>query len=219
MGGWFLRRGARAERLERDRPPLLRLRARPGRGGDGGGGGGGVRRAHAARARVRAAAGGGPDADARWSRSCSLRREHDYLQWLWPILVGSSAAASIAVTVVAPASRGVCDRRRPRRGAALSPAIYSATVWQVPVDGTFPVAGPYIQDNLDVYGIPPDDVDSYRHAARLRAAARAGRRWDVLTQGSNTAAPLFTLLGGRAARARRLRHDRPGARARRRSRR
>ena len=78
------------------------------------------------------------------------------------------------------------------------PAIYSATVWQVPVNGTFPTAGPYIQDNLDVYGIPPDDVDSYRTLLAYVEPREPGSRWAVLTQGSNTAA-VFILLGGRAA--------------------
>jgi hypothetical protein len=82
--------------------------------------------------------------------------------------------------------------------ALVVPAIYSATVWQVPVDGTFPAAGPYIQDDLDSYGIPPDDVDSYRTLLAYVGPREPGARWDVLTQGGNTAA-VFTLLGGRAA--------------------
>jgi hypothetical protein len=81
--------------------------------------------------------------------------------------------------------------------ALVFPAVYSATVWQVPVSGTFPVAGPYIQDNIDFYGIPPDDVDSYRTMLRYVRPREPGARWDVLTQGANTAA-VFTLLGGRA---------------------
>src|SRR6185437_2106676 len=73
-----------------------------------------------------------------------------------------------------------------------------ATAWQVPVNGTFLTAGPYIQDNLDVYGIPPDDVDSYRTLLAWARPRAPGARWTVLTQGANTAA-VFTLLGGRAA--------------------
>ena len=110
----------------------------------------------------------------------------------------------------------------PAIGVALAallviPAIYSATVWQVPVNGTFPVAGPYIQDDLDVYGIPPDDVDSYRTLLAYVRPREPASRWDVLTQGSNTAAVLDPARRPRGG-ARRLRHDRPGARARRRSR-
>ena len=125
-----------------------------------------------------------------------LGREHDYLRWLLPVLIAvavivvgaialrpSAACASIGVGVLA---------------AVLVPAIYCATVWQVPVDGTFPVAGPYIQDNVDSYGIPPDDVESYRTLLAYVRPREPGARWDVLTQGSNTAAALI-LVGGRAA--------------------
>ena len=123
-----------------------------------------------------------------------LHREYDYLRWLWPVVI---AVAGVAI---------VTTWWRPQLGIAAAvavslvfPAIYSATVWQVPVDGTFPVAGPYIQDNRDSLGIPPDDVESYRTLLQyVRPREPAGSRWDVLTQGSNTAAALI-LVGGRAA--------------------
>ena len=82
--------------------------------------------------------------------------------------------------------------------ALVIPAIYSTTVWQVPVNGTFPTAGPYIEDDQNAYGIPPDDVESYRTMLAYARPREHGSRWDVLTQGSNTAA-VFILLGGRAA--------------------
>jgi 4-amino-4-deoxy-L-arabinose transferase-like glycosyltransferase len=123
-------------------------------------------------------------------------REFNYLPWLW-----KSEAIVIALAIVAM----VASRRLVALGlgvalaAALAfPTVYSATVWQVPVEGTFPVAGPYIQDNVDFYGIPPDDVDSYRTLLRYVRPREPGARWDVLTEGANTAA-VFTLLGGRAA--------------------
>jgi 4-amino-4-deoxy-L-arabinose transferase-like glycosyltransferase len=123
-------------------------------------------------------------------------REFNYLPWLW-----KSEAIVIALAIVAMvASRRLAG---PAIGVAVLatlafPAVYSATVWQVPIQGTFPVAGPYIQDDLDYYGIPPDDVDSYRTLLRYVRARESGVRWDVLTQGANTAA-VFTLLDGRAA--------------------
>ncbi len=125
-----------------------------------------------------------------------LGREHDYLHWLLPVLI---AVAVIVVGAIAlrPADASVSIGVGVL-AALLVPAIYSATVWQVPVDGTFPVAGPYIQDNLDSYGIPPDDVDSYRTLLAYVRPREPGARWDVLTQGSNTAAALI-LVGGRAA--------------------
>ncbi len=60
------------------------------------------------------------------------------------------------------------------------------------------MAGPYIQDNVDSYGIPPDDVESYRTLLAYVRPRELGARWDVFTQGSNTAAALI-LVGGRAA--------------------
>jgi hypothetical protein len=97
---------------------------------------------------------------------------------------------------------------RPRlRGAAIAaglavlllvPAIYSATAWQVPVNGTFPVAGPYIADDTESLGIPADAVPGYLSLLRYVRAHQTPRRWDLFTQGSTTAAAL-TLLGGRVA--------------------
>jgi 4-amino-4-deoxy-L-arabinose transferase-like glycosyltransferase len=125
-----------------------------------------------------------------------LHREYDYLHWLWPVVIGIVGAAVVMMlwqprAAAAAIAAGLA-------ASLLIPAIYSATVWQVPVNGTFPVAGPYIQDNLDAYGIPPDDVDSYRTLIRYVRPREPGSRWDVLTQGSNAAAAV-TLLGGRAA--------------------
>jgi 4-amino-4-deoxy-L-arabinose transferase-like glycosyltransferase len=125
-----------------------------------------------------------------------LGREHHYLRLLLPVVI-AVAAASLLVTALLP-------RLAPyaiAAGVAASlviPAVYSATVWQVPVNGTFPTAGPYIEDDLDYYGIPPDDVDSYRTLLAYAQPRESGSRWAVLTQGSNTAA-VFILLGGRAA--------------------
>jgi len=125
-----------------------------------------------------------------------LAREHDYLRLLLPVV-----AAAVAVAVAVMLWRPRLAPYAIAGGVATSlliPLIYSATVWQVPVDGTFPVAGPYIQDNQDTYGIPQDDVESYRTLLAYVRRRTAGSRWEVLTQGSNTAA-VFILLGGRAA--------------------
>jgi 4-amino-4-deoxy-L-arabinose transferase-like glycosyltransferase len=125
-----------------------------------------------------------------------LRREHDYLRWLWPVL-GVVIAGAIIVMLLRPRLRG------PAIAAGLValllvPAIYSATVWQVPVDGTFPVAGPYISDDTESLGIPADAVPGYLSLLRYIRAHQTPRRWDLFTQGSTTAAALI-LLGGRAA--------------------
>jgi 4-amino-4-deoxy-L-arabinose transferase-like glycosyltransferase len=125
-----------------------------------------------------------------------LRREHDYLHWFWPVLVGVVGVAIVAMLWqprVAPAAIAV--------GLAMLlvvPAIYSATVWQVPVNGTFPTAGPYIEDDTEALSIPTDQIPIFRQLLTYVRARDPGSRWDVLTQGATTAAPL-TLLGGRVA--------------------
>jgi 4-amino-4-deoxy-L-arabinose transferase-like glycosyltransferase len=125
-----------------------------------------------------------------------LRREHDYLHWFWPVLVGVVGVAIVAMLWqprVAPAAIAV--------GLAMLlvvPAIYCATVWQVPVNGTFPTAGPYIEDDTEALSIPTDQIPIFRQLLTYVRARDPGSRWDVLTQGATTAAPL-TLLGGRVA--------------------
>jgi 4-amino-4-deoxy-L-arabinose transferase-like glycosyltransferase len=125
-----------------------------------------------------------------------LHREHDYLHWLWPILIGIVGAA-VAIMIWAPRVAGAAVATG-LAALLVVPAIYSATVWQVPVNGTFPVAGPYIQDDTESLGIPPDVIPTYQGLLRYVRAHQPPSRWDLLTQGSTTAAPL-TLMGGRVA--------------------
>jgi 4-amino-4-deoxy-L-arabinose transferase-like glycosyltransferase len=125
-----------------------------------------------------------------------LHHEHNYLHWLWPVLV-CVASASIVIMVWRPSLVGAA------LGAALGvalvvPAVYSTTVWQVPVNGPFPAAGPYIYDNRETLGIPLDQLPTYRGLIRYVDARDPGSRWDLLTQGATTAAAL-SLLGARAA--------------------
>src|SRR5262249_21770200 len=122
--------------------------------------------------------------------------EHNYLPLLLPVAIAAASVAAVAMAL-SPRRAGYAMAI----GVAVAlviPAIYSATVWQVPVNGTFPVARPYIQDDQNVYGIPPDDVESYRTMLAYARPREPGSTWEVLTQGSNTAA-VFILLGGRAA--------------------
>ena len=125
-----------------------------------------------------------------------LHREHDYLHWFWPVLIGIVGGAIVMMLWqprVANAAIAVA------LGTLLvAPAIYSATVWLVPVNGTFPAAGPYIEDDTESLGIPPDVIPMYEGLLRYVRTHQPPGRWDLLTQGSTTAAPL-TLLGGRVA--------------------
>jgi len=125
-----------------------------------------------------------------------LHREHDYLHWFWPLLIGIVGAAIVMMLWqprVANAALAVALAT-----VLVAPAIYSATVWLVPVNGTFPAAGPYIQDDTESLGIPLDVIPMYQGLLRYVRAHQPPSRWDLLTQGSTTAAPLV-LLGGRVA--------------------
>lgn len=125
-----------------------------------------------------------------------LRREHDYLHWLWPVMIGVVGAAVVMMLWHPRVGRAAI-----LAGLAIllvAPAVFSATVWQVPVNGTFPAAGPYIEDDTEGLGIPLDQVPIYRELLVYVHEHQPTSRWDLLTQGATTAAPL-TLLGGRVA--------------------
>jgi len=125
-----------------------------------------------------------------------LRREYNYLHWLWPILVGVIGAAIVMMIWEPHVTRVAIVA-----GLAVllvAPALYSASTWEVPVNGTFPAAGPYIEDDVESLGIPLDQVPIYGQLLRFLHTHGPPRRWDLFTQGATTAAPL-TLLGGRVA--------------------
>ena len=125
-----------------------------------------------------------------------LRREHDYLHWLWPLMIGVVGAAVVMMVWHPRVARVAIVAGLAM--ALVAPAVFSATVWQVPVNGTFPAAGPYIEDDIEGLGIPLDQVPIYRQLLAYVRSHKPASRWDVLTQGATTAAPL-TLLGGRVA--------------------
>ena len=125
-----------------------------------------------------------------------LRREHDWLHWMWPILI---AFVIVAVVMMAWQPRISALAIAVAVAVLLLPvALYSASTWEVPVNGTFPSAGPYIEDDTESLGIPLDQVPIYRQLLAYVHRRQPPSRWDLFTQGATTAAPL-TLLGGRVA--------------------
>ncbi len=124
-----------------------------------------------------------------------LTRE-DFLAGYSPILAGAAAVA-FAVLVV---------RRRwaaPALAAGLAalmvaPTVYAATVWQVPVQGTFPAAGPHQAAGHGGVGVVAASRDANLALINYVRRHGTGQRWGLLTVSSVTAAPL-TLLGLRAA--------------------
>ncbi len=123
-----------------------------------------------------------------------LHREH-YAHWLPPLLIAGAAVGVLALLAV---------RRLAAAAMALvlgvlliAPTAFSTTTWSVPVEGTFPAAGPRVAGSLGPYGITHHDVRVYRDLMRYIDARHPTSRWEVLTVSSNTAASII-LLGWRA---------------------
>jgi 4-amino-4-deoxy-L-arabinose transferase-like glycosyltransferase len=123
-----------------------------------------------------------------------LRREH-YAHWLPPVLIAATAVGVLAALAVrrlaAPAMALILA------ALLLGPAAFATTTWSVPVEGTFPAAGPRVAGGLGPYGITAHNVRVDRDLMRFIDARHPTRKWELLTVSSNTAASLI-LLGFRA---------------------
>ncbi len=125
-----------------------------------------------------------------------LSDQYDYLKWLWPILI-VVAAACVGLLWLRP------QLTAPTLAAALvlvlmAPALYSKTVWDVPVDGTFPAAGPYTDAGQGGVGASAPTLPILAKLFRYTNSNAPNARFTLLTQASITAAPMI-LLGNRAA--------------------
>jgi hypothetical protein len=78
------------------------------------------------------------------------------------------------------------------------PALYSKTVWEVPVDGTFPAAGPYADAGQGGVGASAPTLPILAQLFSYVDPRSPHARWTLLTQASITAAPMI-LLGYKAA--------------------
>ncbi len=123
-----------------------------------------------------------------------LRREH-YAHWLPPVLIAATAAGVLALLAVrrlaAPAMVLVLAV------LLVAPTAFATTTWSIPVEGTFPAAGPRVAGSLGPYGVTAHDVKVDRDLLRYIDARHPTHRWEVLTVSSNTAASMI-LLGWRA---------------------
>jgi len=124
-----------------------------------------------------------------------LQRENYLLTWIPGLAVLALAALLVMV---------LSRRWAPWAMAAVlavllvAPAAYSSTLWTAPIDGTFPAAGPHAMAGFGGLGVSPSSEAANRALLAWVQAHRPGSRWAVLTEASDTAAPL-TLLGLRAA--------------------
>ncbi len=114
-----------------------------------------------------------------------------YLRWFWPVLIVGAGVGVVAVLAL---------RRWTRQAMALTlgllllaPAAYAATTWRFAVEGTFPAAGPRAAGAVGPLGLKPHDLFVTRALLDYVDAHHPGRRWNVLTEASNTSAPMILL--------------------------
>jgi 4-amino-4-deoxy-L-arabinose transferase-like glycosyltransferase len=126
-----------------------------------------------------------------------LHRAH-YMHWYHTPLIIGAAAGTVAVFAT------LAVRRLAGPAVALTllvltlaPTVYAATTWSVPVEGTFPAAGPRVAGSLGPYGVNAHDVKVDHDLMRYIDARHPSKRWELLTVSSNTSATLI-LLGYRA---------------------
>jgi 4-amino-4-deoxy-L-arabinose transferase-like glycosyltransferase len=129
-----------------------------------------------------------------------LHRDH-YMSWFTAPLIVATIAALLLVAVLSlvPALRWLAP------GAialvlgvlCIAPAVYAASNWLAPVQSTFPAAGPRAASGPGGYGVNDEHVKVDRALLDYVEGHRAGTRWSVLADASNTASPMI-LLGGQA---------------------
>ena len=115
-----------------------------------------------------------------------------------PLIV--AAVASIALLVLSSFVRRVAGIAALLLAAALlaTPLIYTTSVWDAPVDGTFPTAGLYNEAGWGGISLPADELAANRALAGYIRTHHPTHDFEVLTQSSDGASPLI-LLGIRAA--------------------
>ena len=126
-----------------------------------------------------------------------LHRAH-YMHWYYtPLVIAAAAGTVAALAALAVRRLAVPAMVLTLLALTLAPTVYAATTWSVPVEGTFPAAGPKVAGALGPYGITAHDVKVDRDLMHYIDARHPTKRWELLTVSSNTSASII-LLGWRA---------------------
>lgn len=126
-----------------------------------------------------------------------LNRAH-YLHWFLPALVAGAAVGVGSYVVLHALHRHVAPAMALILGVLLvAPGAYAATTWEAPVEGTFPAAGPRQNAGYGGLDVIAPTVRLDRSLIAYLASHGATPHWTVLTEASDTAAPLI-LLGSHA---------------------
>jgi 4-amino-4-deoxy-L-arabinose transferase-like glycosyltransferase len=122
-------------------------------------------------------------------------REGDPLWWRIPLVL-----LCLGGLVAIPLARSRAGWALAVAVAALlvTPTAYSFSVWLAPVNGTFPVAGPYSYPGQGGYGVGPVTLRVDRRLIRYLRTHGATQPYALFTQSSDQASPLI-LLGLRAS--------------------
>jgi hypothetical protein len=124
-----------------------------------------------------------------------IDREHGPYWWRYPLV----AICLLGLIAIPPArERAGWPLALTIAALMVAPMIYSFSVWQAPVDGTFPTAGRYNHAGYGGIDVNPSDLAADRGLIRFLGSHHASGRYPLLTQSSDQAAPL-TLLGLRAS--------------------
>ena len=122
-------------------------------------------------------------------------REGDPLWWRVPL-----GLICVAALVAIPLARRRAGWALAAAVGALlvAPMVFSFSVWLAPVNGTFPVAGPYSYPGPGYYGVGPVSLRVDRLLIRYLGSHGETHPYALLTQSSDQASPLI-LLGLRTS--------------------
>ena len=140
-----------------------------------------------------------------------LHEDRRYMHWFWALLIAGAALGTVAIVVLAlRARRGTAGGVGGAGGAPavamgltlllllVVPGVYAASTWQFRVEATFPAAGPHAAGGYPGVGVDAETTKVTKALLAYLRARHPGSRYIVLTEASDTAAPMI-LLGYDAA--------------------